>query len=400
MGERMTNHDNSWPSGQKSTDEIYTRYMQKRNHHMEQNDIYKQSMTSVITALGEVSLSWSQQLYLDMKGVTSPLHKQIQAIFESLKPDYSWIGAELAEYSRVALMSQTQGLADIFTSDAKWFAMSLSKQTQAIFDDINPNYSLIDAGLADFGRVSLLHVPQVLTDGIKQNGKKLAASLAKTSMSSIVDAIQFDSKSIASITVSSGMPWNITKSYTSFGQVPYRHYATASEAAIWSTAYDLETLCRRENVVAILKKSGIHYETPLFGAYDAYMRKHTDYKRHVFTSMRTVFDDLTYECVNGISTDQLCESLEKKGVTRRHYTKKDGNVIRSHAAILYLSIVRPIPKEKKQRLIQLSMTMNNLHKADIQYSDLEMSQLILEMEIFISEVFPDWLNPGSITPSC
>lgn len=388
----MTNHDHPLPSGKKSLNEFYAWYKQGTQHSMEHSGIYKQLMAPAITALDEVSLSWSRQVCSAIEEVTSPLNKQIQVIFDDIKPDFSWIGAELVEYNRASLLQVSQALTDSINLDYKeLFAPLLSTSVQVVFDSIKPDYTNIFANLSEFSTVSMATQAKIIADIIKPDRNtmfaslakinmptnELFASLAKISMPTMVGTIKFDFNN---------------KAHTPFAYAPNHHQKTELVAAIWYTAYDLDTLRRREKVVAILKETGIHYETPLFGAYDSYMRKHIDYKRHVFSSLRTVLHDLVYLCVKGIDTDDICEFLEKKEVQKKHYTNKDGSVIRSHAAVLYLSIERPIPEERKKRLIQLSITLNDLHTANIQRSDLNVYQMILEMEVMICEVFPDWLN--------
>ncbi len=324
-------------------------------------NIFKQvDIQPIAITLSEPFSLVQQALHVDLdrfKGLldTTSLATHLQGTLTSIQPDFRTLTAGLAEISKVSMATQAQAIANAF----------------------KPDYTDIFASLSDFSTISNAMQVQALKEITKPNANELFASLAKISMPTMVGTIKFDFNN---------------KAHTPFAYDPNHHQKTELVAAIWYTAYDLDTLRRREKVVAILKETGIHYETPLFGAYDSYMRKHIDYKRHVFSSLRTVLHDLVYLCVKGIDTDDICDFLEKKEVQKKHYTNKDGSVIRSHAAVLYLSIERPIPEERKKRLIQLSITLNDLHAANIQRSDLNVYQMILEMEVMICEVFPDWLN--------
>lgn len=340
-------------------------------------NIFKQvDIQPIAITLSEPFSLVQQALHVDLdrfKGLldTTSLATHLQGTLTSIQPDFRTLTAELAEISKISMATQAQAIANAF----------------------KPDYTDIFASLSDFSTISNAMQVQALKEITKPNANELFASLAKISMPTMVDAIQFDSKSIAGVTASFGMPWDIKKSYTSFGQFTHRHDAIEPEAAIWFTAYDLDTLRRREKVVAILKETGIHYETPLFGAYDSYMRKHIDYERHTLSSMRTIFEKLIYRCVRGIHKIQIISILQKAGIPGKKYTDDENRFIRSRAAVYYLTL-RDNMQDKtiRKRIINLSMELNKVHDENIQITDKKLYMVILEMEVMICEVFPDWLN--------
>lgn len=344
----MTNHDHTLPSGQKPP---------------------------AITTLSESISAWMRQAtYVDM----SPITTQAQMIADIIKPDYTNMVAGLAEISKVSLATQAQAIADAF----------------------KPDYTDIFANLSDFSTISNAMQVQALKEITKPNANELFASLAKISMPTNELFASLAKISMPTMVGTIKFDFN-NKAHTPFAYAPNHHQKTELVAAIWYTAYDLDTLRRREKVVAILKETGIHYETPLFGAYDSYMHKHIDYERHTLSSMRTIFEKLIYRCVRGIHKIQIISILQKAGIPEKKYTDDEKRFIRSRAAVYYLTLHDSMQdKTIRKRLINLSMELNKVHDENIQITDKKLYMVILEMEVMICEVFSNWLNPGLITPSC
>ncbi len=365
MGERMTNHDNSWPSGQKSTDEIYTRYMQKRNHHMEQNDIYKQSMTSVITALGEVSLSWSQQLYLDMKGVTSPLHKQIQAIFESLKPDYGNIFAGVVEYSQSSMTA-------IFAEQHTILKNTMfSDELAKILDHhrINSVKRFVQSSeLSPLFQDAFMHRYHVLSEAYRVADKADKQS---------------DNRKIARKR-----------------RLQKHRKQHVSSIAYWDTS-DSMILRQRLDCVYLLAITGLDVATPFLAAYDAFARKNIDYRRHTLVSARTVVEQLVRASGKGIDTTELEKKLVESGISKRKYThKKTQKIIREKAIPLYYCYSKPqFGQTTADELEEFSRQLNYLHDAQINLNDDQLAALIQRLEIFICDIFAFWYTLGHIKRS-
>ncbi len=319
-----------------------------------------QNPTATATLNESISAWMRQATCVDM----SPITTQAKMIADIIKPDYTNMVAGLAEISKVSLATQAQAIANAF----------------------KPDYTDIFASLSDFSTISNAMQVQALKEITKPNANELFASLAKISMPTMVGTIKFDFNN---------------KAHAPFAYAPNHHQKTEHVAAIWSTAYDQDTWRRREKVVAILKESGIHYETPLFGTYDSYMRKHIDYERHTLSSMRTIFEKLIYSCVSGKHKSHIISILQKAGIPEKKYTDDENRFIRSRAAVYYLTL-RDNTQDKtiRKRLINLSMELNKVHDENIQITDKKLYMVILEMEVMICDVFPDWLNLGPITPSC